>query len=292
MLIISGVLEVRAAQGCVRFNLAIEMLIISGARLLVCQAVQLLHRFNLAIEMLIISGLQADAKFRAAEARFNLAIEMLIISGLTKKNNSCAPFHVSISQSRCLSFQAGMDCGKPCCSGMRVSISQSRCLSFQVTNCRAYLLKEVRFNLAIEMLIISGLSTANEKRCLHSMFQSRNRDAYHFRIEDTRQGTWYLIEVSISQSRCLSFQGRISRTSSANPKTVSISQSRCLSFQVPNRVIAFFDSPNRFNLAIEMLIISGATRRRRRLAMKGFNLAIEMLIISGRPDEEIRLHHT
>ena len=37
--------------------------------------------FNLAIEMLIISGLSAEVTFVPQDESFNLAIEMLIISG-------------------------------------------------------------------------------------------------------------------------------------------------------------------------------------------------------------------
>ena len=137
---------------------------------------------------------------------------------------------VSISQSRCLSFQgaAVRHWGNP----HGVSISQSRCLSFQG--------------------IFGRVSRA------HDTFQSRNRDACHFRPA---------VDVLIVRI-----------------KSVSISQSRCLSFQVPDVLLrgespalVEFQSRNRdachfridkvdhinvniccFNLAIEMLVISGS----------------------------------
>ena len=110
------------------FNLAIEMLVISGE--FRCwehtndiQTFQSRNRdachfrtdsdqrprfqiicFNLAIEMLIISGISVEDAVAIRRQCFNLAIEMLIISGCS---HSCdlVPLRVSISQSRCLSFQ-------------------------------------------------------------------------------------------------------------------------------------------------------------------------------------------
>ena len=80
------------------------MLVISGwtvrsyASRLVC--------FNLAIEMLVISGIKISGDTQTAGAGFNLAIEMLVISGYAlgarhRRRHTL----VSISQSRCLSFQ-------------------------------------------------------------------------------------------------------------------------------------------------------------------------------------------
>ena len=60
------------------FNLAIEMLFISGARGGDEHLSNL--RFNLAIEMLFISGTPA-VSITAGDGGFNLAIEMLFISG-------------------------------------------------------------------------------------------------------------------------------------------------------------------------------------------------------------------
>ena len=137
------------------------------------------HSFNLAIEMLIISGRGSplvmglgflfqsrnrDAyHFRTDRVRrrgriyhrFNLAIEMLIISGTKPKPQERAE--------------------------RAVSISQSRCLSFQVDRRRPNLRRLRRFNLAIEMLIISGQPPFKKASWMSTKFQSRNRDAYHFR---------------------------------------------------------------------------------------------------------------
>ena len=62
-----------------------------------------------------------------------------------------------------------------------VSISQSRCLSFQVYLSATALDSHVSFNLAIEMLVISGRKVPFIG-FVDMMFQSRNRDACHFRF--------------------------------------------------------------------------------------------------------------
>ena len=137
------------------FNLAIEMLIISGCadteRLLSrlvnvsisqsrCLSFQVrrciaitfgITCFNLAIEMLIISGPNNIVEPCGPWKCFNLAIEMLIISGAARRWR--------------------------CSGALAVSISQSRCLSFQATSRRVL------------------------SRPPWNVFQSRNRDAYHFR---------------------------------------------------------------------------------------------------------------
>ena len=104
------------------------------------------------------------------------------------------------------------------------------------------------------MLIISGKRAARGQ--LHILkFQSRNRDAYHFRTPRRTRGYHTRHFVSISQSRCLSFQdaeraetptpgtgfnlaiemliisGQRDSRASHGDRGVSISQSRCLSFQ-------------------------------------------------------------
>ena len=90
------------------------------------------------------------------------------------------PFSVSISQSRCCSCQGG----KPSISGDRNG----------------------RFNLAIEMLFMSG--TYNGRVATYEIqgFQSRNRDAFQFMCRGNPRTHRLLFSVSISQSRCFSFQ--------------------------------------------------------------------------------------
>ena len=163
-----------------------------------------MSRFNLAIEMLIISG-EAQISCWLRYMRFNLAIEMLIISG--QRIAGLPPSRQFAFQSRnrdAYHFRLAVQCSQPK-SKQVVSISQSRCLSFQVR-----------------------LAAASSSR--HFWFQSRNRDAYHFRCKKPLrfQGLYRL--VSISQSRCLSFQERALEIV-LPPNLVSISQSRCLSFQ-------------------------------------------------------------
>ena len=163
------------------------------------------HSFNLAIEMLIISG-PVPSSAISQKHGFNLAIEMLVISGDAQiAPREIHPCQVSISQSRCLSFQ------ERSASGMRPAFAW-----FQSRNRDA-----CHFRLNNDILT-----------AVHdAMFQSRNRDACHFR-EETREG---LIE-------------------------------ECRGF----------------NLAIEMLVISGKPKPcYTNPPIACFNLAIEMLIISG-----------
>ena len=137
----------------VRFNLAIEILVISGS-LTSPESREPCLRFNLAIEMLIISGYSVSTE--ASAFGFNLAIEMLIISGRNLQSTASKPRAVSISQSRCLSFQVHEECNCTLGTNRRVSISQSRCLSFQARAAAISRSSKASFNLAIEMLIISG----------------------------------------------------------------------------------------------------------------------------------------
>ena len=121
------------------------------------------HSFNLGIEMLFVSSESNVSELRGLLllGSFNLGIEMLFVS------RQYRTFHlimgilkVSISESRCFSFQVKLDAcnvGEMRQRG-RVSISESRCFSFQVK---------------------SGKTTVWHDN--HSLFQSRNRDAFRFK---------------------------------------------------------------------------------------------------------------
>ena len=135
-----------------------------------------------------------------------------------------------------------------------VSISQSRCFSFQddaptaLAECTHH-----GFNLAIERLFSSGLD-ADVNLDIQVSFQSRNRDAFHFReLQAQHHALWdysfnlaierlfilvnlakaesRFIQVSISQSRCFSVQGKDRARAYRALSCVSISQSRCFSCQ-------------------------------------------------------------
>ena len=115
----------------------------------------------------------------SALARFNLAIEMLIISGCEHESAARHHIRVSISQSRCLSFQARWrEVVMPLSVGsFNLAIEM---LVISGTICPRRTTRISCFNLAIEMLVISGDSVAAQSsRC--ASFQSRNRDACHFR---------------------------------------------------------------------------------------------------------------
>ena len=132
------------------------------------------------------------------------------------------------------------------------------------------------------MLIISGSLPRMCNVAHPDLFQSRNRDAYHFRFQTFLPGRLAKFSFNLAIEMLIISGSKICVCNSERHADVSISQSRCLSFQVnlsSSTVPAPFSS---FNLAIEMLIISG-----RRAGLKvlvptlSFNLAIEMLIISG-----------
>ena len=113
---------------------------------------------------------------------------------------------VSISESRCFSFQV---CGE--ISGqarqLKVSISESRCFSFQGSS-----------------YIIGPFRNING-------FQSRNRDAFRFKISKSKGEETIESIVSISESRCFSFQVVRVTHHQTPSSSVSISESRCFSFQ-------------------------------------------------------------
>ena len=120
-----------------------------------------------------------------------------------------------------------------------VSISQSRCLSFQESPTRY----------ARSLTIVP--------------FQSRNRDAYHFRP----------VIADAPDPPHAQFQSR-------NRDAYHFRDFRCEVRNAENE---------RFNLAIEMLIISGQfSVWMAEIALYCFNLAIEMLIISGKPENEVK----
>ena len=91
---------------------------------------------------------------------------------------------VSISESRCFSFQ-GNNNPDFTTANYFVSISESRCFSFQENgkpNCP---------RIAVSKLIV---------------FQSRNRDAFRFKNASRVHDEAVNLAVSISESRCFSFQ--------------------------------------------------------------------------------------
>ena len=140
----------------------------------------------------------------------------------------------------------------------RVSISQSRCFSFQVRR-RLWKvpIRFTSFNLAIEMLFISGLLCWERHRHCH-------RHRFNLAIEmlfisgrwplNTMQGRLPGFNLAIEM---LFISGEAIRVPLIGIRPVSISQSRGFSFQAPRRAIGKGYLLHRFNLAIEMLFISG-----------------------------------
>ena len=147
---------------------------------------------------------------------------------------------VSISESRCFSFQ-GCDCVRNFSDRyFQVSISESRCFSFQVplrASPDPYLLS---FNLGIEMLFVSSELKDNPVGNAGVKFQSRNRDAFRFKLKNLRS-KGLECSVSISESRCFSFQVDGVFQSRHRLFNVSISESRCFSFQAISKMTATWD---------------------------------------------------
>ena len=187
---------------------------------------------------------------------------------------------VSISQSRCFSFQLKQKVFDTY-SIYQVSISQSRCFSFQLAtsqprinagscqafqsrNRDAFLFNEVLntlaehltnsgFNLAIEMLFFSTESGELDQQVIvgfNLAIEMLFFSTFEYRF--SRRTIPPL--VSISQSRCFSFQLNV-YCKGCIDCVVSISQSRCFSFQ-PTHTTQTILFSSRFNLAIEMLFFS------------------------------------
>ena len=87
--------------------------------------------FNLGIEMLFVSSAEQTRRFgqKSFQTRFNLGIEMLFVSRSNTYSADNSYYHVSISESRCFSFQVFID--PSAAHPKHVSISESRCFSFQ-----------------------------------------------------------------------------------------------------------------------------------------------------------------
>ena len=237
------------------FNLAIEMLVISGGK---CRARRdnRTYCFNLAIEMLVISGFSHVGGLEHELVCFNLAIEMLVISGCSNLPRPIACpncFNLAIEMLVISGYSVQRLFHNRC---IVVSISQSRCLSFQAYPSLPRRLALPCFNLAIEMLVISGQHRLSFVGYPHPEFQSRNRDACHFRLFGVQRGCPVSHRFNLA-IEMLVISGRHAESHRSLCLKVSISQSRCLSFQVNCPVLAKPFARHSFNLAIEMLVISG-----------------------------------
>ena len=222
MLFISGARRCRVRCGLRSFNLVIEMLFISGSarpqwtdwlRLVSISSSRCFsfqdacHRyhtavpdgFNLVIEMLFISGHTRRRVPRRKQVGFNLVIEMLFISGapisLVNAIKTC--FNLAIEM---LFISGDIMLIIAHETGWSVSISQSRCFSYQDT---------VRLQ---------------PSRPREGGFQSRNREAFHIRVAEQQLAVLETVRVSISQSRCFSFQ--VTRRRQMTLVTIPLFQSR------------------------------------------------------------------
>ena len=112
---------------------------------------------------------------------------------------------VSISQSRCFSFQVADRDNRTDELG-KFQYRNRDAFHFRLTNIRRRRKPSgTGFNLAIEMLFISGPRYTPPDRTPDEKFQSRNRDAFHIRL-DCQALSASGLRVSISQSRCFSYQ--------------------------------------------------------------------------------------
>ena len=203
---------------------------------------------------------------------------MLFISGIFGMRDARQVHIVSISSSRCFSFQ--------------VQVSDCLCfdVQFQSRHRDAFHFRspiKTAFDKVIEMFQSRHRDAFHFRRLgklweAHpNVFQSRHRDAFHFRcavdippsyrtcfsfnlvIEmlfisgaARKLDTLLAINVSISSSRCFSFQVKLLTIEEARARYVSISSSRCFSFQ-ERAARATSRAVKSFNLVIEMLFISG-----------------------------------
>ena len=146
-------------------------------------------------------------------------------------------------------------------------------------------LSSLCFNLGIEMLFVSS---ELEGGILHynSRFQSRNRDAFRFKViyifVSRRDDT----VVSISESRCFSFQVKDAQVNVILRFLFSISESRCFSFQVCTNRTCLWRGTRRFNVSIsESRCFSFQVQHHLWYRSHGciacFNLGIEMLFVSS-----------
>ena len=106
---------------------------------------------------------------------------MLFVSRPTFSWTPPASATVSISESRCFSFQDQLEVDWKL-SAFEVSISESRCFSFQVYRLSRSLFEYICFNLGIEMLFVSRKKPAklSPKNPLVSISESR---CFSFQVE-------------------------------------------------------------------------------------------------------------
>ena len=164
------------------FNLAIERLFISGPHKIAFVKLKYTKVSISQSRCFSFQGFQFQSTSRrVCGLSFNLAIEMLFISGPRHALQRQRRTNVSISQSRCFSFQAKRNgnCGNGAGSGFNLAIEM---LFISGRRIRIPVGGRWRsFNLAIEMLFISGPLPIRRWRVAPFQFQSRNRDAFHFR---------------------------------------------------------------------------------------------------------------
>ena len=204
--------------------------------------------------MLFISSLMRATSRMSPSLSFNLGIEMLFISSFVNRRTDRLYPIVSISESRCFSFQ--VQCFVRYAIGISVSISESRCFSFQG---RAF---------AFPMPLIPV--SISESRCFSFQEAKCSNSATH----NNRRFNLGIEMLFISRNRC---ELRCSADSA-----VSISESRCFSFQDFVLRTRSYSLIFCFNLGIEMLFVS-SVRFISTLLIKqvSFNLGIEMLFVSS-----------
>ena len=278
-------------------------------------AARFVHRgdmqsFNLAIEILVISGYPASYRHRRHQRVSISQSRFLSFQGRPAILVYLWMTMVSISQSRFLSFQAALVRNLPCGIEKFQSRNRDSChfrvaafaagivkLGFQSRNrdsCHfrttkptdAIISAEMRFNLAIEILVISGYLDNNLVRvlsCLVSIsqsrflsfqvarggelriplheFQSRNRDSCHFRLAGCEFGAGFVLKFQSRNRDSCHFRFWLQKTHLR----------RFVMFQSRNRDSCHFrigglptwrECLPRFNLAIEILVISGHGRHR------------------------------
>ena len=187
---------------------------------------------------------------------FNLGIEMLFVSSPYRRPCRPPPRMVSISESRCFSFQVRRHAP---------DVVPPR-FSFQSRNRDAFRFKSSR-NLFKKPKVDVSIS---ESRC------------FSFQVKSVRRRRKEVVIVSISESRCFSFQVTVNEHIDKWIEDVSISESRCFSFQVTEGSIPEALAETSVSISESRCFSFQSTSRRLNHLAVSFNLGIEMLFVSSR----------
>ena len=165
----------------IRFNLVLEWLLVSGAEFYM--PLYLACLFQSRSRVAFGFRPKSEAIANVEQVRFNLVLEWLLVSGiLINRNTSVGRFLTFQSRSR-VAF--GFRCKVIGAAPVRVGEFQSRSrVAFGFRHSRFLCVWDLIrcFNLVLEWLLVSGVSTAPAAILSPVTFQSRSRVAFGFRF--------------------------------------------------------------------------------------------------------------